>query len=401
MMDPISIIVTALVLGATANLKSTAAGAVKDAYARLKIGIRQKYPPLDVSLLESDPTSALQQNAIKEELQEMEAGQDEELLQLAQALLKAIADYAPETAAAGNIKLHDIIAAATLYLTGIEASDDVEQAGESDEPVDLDSIAKQYTPPSPLPFKREEREMVGAPSPLEGYELTGLRLDTALPGQVEWQRSFELAVAICQPDSPPLREADLDQNRSGDLQVAWPDDAPSIALRVHVSAPECTISRESHAFRLFKGQDSPVFYFQLTPQQTGRVGIVVTVYQEEEWLGGTRLQTMAQEQVVGQVETAVYSHPIGPKQEARLAVAQAVEQYFDAAELRMLCYDLAVNFDNLRGEIHAERVRALVEYMVRHGRFHDLIRTCQHNRTSINWEALAGIAPAGGEVERF
>jgi hypothetical protein len=80
------------------------------------------------------------------------------------------------------------------------------------------------------------------------------------------------------------------------------------------------------------------------------------------------------------------------------AVAQAVEQYFDAAELRILCYDLAVNPDNLRGEIHAERARALVEYMVRHGRFHDLIQACQHNRTGINWEALAGIVPAGGEA---
>jgi hypothetical protein len=398
MVDSVSIIVTALALGALATLKTTAVAAVKDAYTHLKAGIQQKYPQVAVASLESNPTSALNQRVIEQALQETGAGQDEDLLQRAQALLKAIADNAPETAVAINIELADIIATATLYLTDIEQSDDVEQAGQFDEPVDPDVISKHYPPPAPPPFKREDQEMVGTPPPFEEYTLTSLRLDTALPAQVVQQRSFELAVAVRQPDSPPLKEDDLDQTRAGDLQVAWPADAPSIALRVHVSAPECIISRESHAFRLFKGQDSPVFYFQLTPQQTGRIGIVVTVYQEEEWLGGTRLQTVAQEQVVGRVETAVYSHPLGPKHEARLAVAQAVEQYFDAAELRILCYDLAVNPDNLRGEIHAERARALVEYMVRHGRFQDLIQACQHNRTGINWEALAGIVPAGGEA---
>ena len=56
-MDPITIILTALVVGAAAGLKPTAEKAVKDAYAGIKSLIKRKYGQVKVDILESDPAS--------------------------------------------------------------------------------------------------------------------------------------------------------------------------------------------------------------------------------------------------------------------------------------------------------------------------------------------------------
>ena len=58
-MEPISLIVTALALGATATLKATAAQTVKDAYAAIKTRILGQYTDASDSLhaLEKKPES--------------------------------------------------------------------------------------------------------------------------------------------------------------------------------------------------------------------------------------------------------------------------------------------------------------------------------------------------------
>lgn len=219
---------------------------------------------------------------------------------------------------------------------------------------------------------------------------TPLRLDTALPSQVTYGRSFELAVAICQPDSPILQEEELDKTKSSEMQVTWPEDSNSIPLRIHVSAPECAIANDTHSFRLTKGQDSPVFYFQLTPQQTGRIGIVVTVYQEVDWLGGTRLHTVATEQPVGAVTIEVKSHSFD-----QMALVEQIKHHFSPAELRLLCEDLRVFYHDIRGENYTEQVLELLRYMVRRGRVPELLEQCQKLRPHVNWLALADIVPVG------
>jgi hypothetical protein len=226
-----------------------------------------------------------------------------------------------------------------------------------------------------------------------------LRLDTALPSQVQQHLSFELAVAVKQPSSPVLDEEDLDKIKSGDLRVVWPEDVHSIGLSIHVIAPECFIPRDGCSFWLYKGEDSPVIYFQLTPQQIGRIGIVVTVYQQMDWLGGIRLHTVARQQVVGNVDVSTYSRPVGQNRQAQVDVAQKIEELFTSAQLYTLCFDLGVNNDNLEGTTLALRARSLVIEMVKRGRFHELVRACQELRDNVDWEALAGIVPAGRREE--
>jgi hypothetical protein len=141
-----------------------------------------------------------------------------------------------------------------------------------------------------------------------------LRLDAALPEQVHLGRAFDLAVAVRRKSSPLLTEDDLTRVHSGDVQVAWTEGEPYARLRLQVSAPECEIhGDDSYSFRLQPGQDSPAFYFHLTPTKVGEIGVIVRLYQEQDCLGSTRVHTVAREQIVGAVQLAITSHPFtGP-----------------------------------------------------------------------------------------
>jgi hypothetical protein len=110
-MDPVSMIVMALVTGAAAALKPTAEAVIKDAYAGIKRLIQDKYKAVSVDLIESDPASKSRQAVVQEDLEKAGAGQDVEVLQLATALLDAVQSKAPEAAGAVGVDLEAIKAA--------------------------------------------------------------------------------------------------------------------------------------------------------------------------------------------------------------------------------------------------------------------------------------------------
>ena len=107
-MDPISIIVMALVSGAAAALKPTTEQAIKDAYAGIKELIQRKFGRVDVAVLETDPASKARQVVVQEDLEKAGAGQDEELLRAAKALLDAIKTHASDVPQAVGLDLEDI-----------------------------------------------------------------------------------------------------------------------------------------------------------------------------------------------------------------------------------------------------------------------------------------------------
>jgi hypothetical protein len=107
-MDPISIIVMALVSGAAAALKPTTEQAIKDAYAGIKGLIQRKFGRVDVAVLETDPASKARQAVVQEDLEKAGAGQDVEVLRQAKALLDAIQTHAPEVPKSVGLDLEDI-----------------------------------------------------------------------------------------------------------------------------------------------------------------------------------------------------------------------------------------------------------------------------------------------------
>jgi hypothetical protein len=93
-----------------------------------------------------------------------------------------------------------------------------------------------------------------------------------------------------------------------------------------VSAPDCNIhGPDSCSFTLYLGEDSAVYYFHLSPKKEGEIGIIVTVIQEEDWLGSARVHTLACEEILGQVETILISQIMEQTTEETEEIGQLLE----------------------------------------------------------------------------
>ena len=120
-MDPITIIVLSLTLGMSEGLKSTAEQAVKDAYAGMKNFIKNKYSNVNIDLLESNPASKARQDVVKEELQDVEANNDTELLKKAKRLLELFENLETDRLSIVGVELAEI-KGASLAISDIIAS---------------------------------------------------------------------------------------------------------------------------------------------------------------------------------------------------------------------------------------------------------------------------------------
>ena len=97
-MEPVSMIVAAVVAGAVTATKDVAAQAVRDGYAGLKALIVRKFGEdsdvVDaVNGVEKKPDSKGRQETLKEELEAAQAGQDPEVVGQAQAVLDLLKEH--------------------------------------------------------------------------------------------------------------------------------------------------------------------------------------------------------------------------------------------------------------------------------------------------------------------
>jgi len=61
-----------------------------------------------------------------------------------------------------------------------------------------------------------------------------------------------------------------------------------------------------------------------------------------------------------------------------------LESTFDDEEIRTLCFNLSVNYDDLQGPGRAAHIRGLVGFCFRHGRIGELIDEFQRLRPGLN-----------------
>ena len=111
-MEPATIIVTALALGAATGLKSVAEKGVKDSYEAIKTLIRSKYPKVGIEWLEEKPDSKNRQGAVEEDIADWGVDKDEEVLQKAKTLLKAIEELSESEVPAIGVNIEKIKGAA-------------------------------------------------------------------------------------------------------------------------------------------------------------------------------------------------------------------------------------------------------------------------------------------------
>ena len=94
-MDPVTLVVSALLGGLTAGLTDTAKAATKDMYDALKSRLMKKAEKNEdaqdaIAKIEKQPESKARQELLKEELGKLSLDADEELLKLAQSLLNVL-----------------------------------------------------------------------------------------------------------------------------------------------------------------------------------------------------------------------------------------------------------------------------------------------------------------------
>lgn len=105
-MDPVTLVVTAVALGASAGLKVTVSQVIKDAYAGLKGLLAGR--KVDVSGLENAPDAPIQRAALADTLTRVPGGVDDALLAAAQALTDAVAAHDPAAATAIGVNVRDV-----------------------------------------------------------------------------------------------------------------------------------------------------------------------------------------------------------------------------------------------------------------------------------------------------
>ncbi|MEU8382024.1 hypothetical protein [Streptosporangium sp. NPDC048865] len=120
-MEPVTLIVSAIALGATAGLQESAATAVKEAYEALKRLIRDRYQDVDVAPVERRPESEAKRGSLEEDLDAAGAGADDELLAAARRLVQEVRNHEPAAGAAVGIDLEGVEAAA-LRIGGVTSS---------------------------------------------------------------------------------------------------------------------------------------------------------------------------------------------------------------------------------------------------------------------------------------
>jgi len=216
------------------------------------------------------------------------------------------------------------------------------------------------------------------PQPQPSDNVVGLRLDTAAPPQVTIGLPFDLAAAIRQLASPTLAIADLQLTESASFAAVLPVGDTSLAMRIQVAAPECEIlGGDTRPVRVLRGQDGPTVYFQLIPRRAGPLSIIVTVYQEADWIGSTRLRTeVAGGAAAGQsltttprgaVALTVNSQPLAAADVSQNMLREALDNGYSLAELQDLCFELEIDYEDLPGEGQSAKARELVSYCKRRG----------------------------------
>lgn len=106
-MEPVTLIAAAVAIGASEGARETTKQAIGDAYATLKNWIASKYGSVtsEVEGLEREPDEELRRALLEKKLTQIGAGDDPQLYALAQGLLSAVDEQAPDVPATVGVSL--------------------------------------------------------------------------------------------------------------------------------------------------------------------------------------------------------------------------------------------------------------------------------------------------------
>lgn len=77
-----------------------------------------------------------------------------------------------------------------------------------------------------------------------------------------------------------------------------------------------------------------------------------------------------------------------PKRKHLTRLREILDTHFSDGELRTICFDLDVEYNNLPGEGKADKARELIAYLERHGQIGELVETGRQLRPDVRWVSL-------------
>ncbi|MFE5702807.1 hypothetical protein [Rhodococcus koreensis] len=160
-MDPLTLVAAAVALGASEGAHETAKQVVVDSYAALKQYITRRYASVTTDLegVESEPDEELRRQLLVKKLDRAGASEDEDLQKLAQAVVREVAEHAPEVAETVGVRLTRVAAGGHIAVTDINVeggsgvtAEDVSAGG--DLTIGGVNVRSGQEPPHPSPARR-------------------------------------------------------------------------------------------------------------------------------------------------------------------------------------------------------------------------------------------------------
>ena len=253
-------------------------------------------------------------------------------------------------------------------------ADELAQTADMDVDEDEDEAVMEVNAKSKEPTRGGEP--IGAAGPSAGAELEEepIRLDVAAPEEVEAGRGFDIAVRVSRPDAPPFTQESLPKVTSGRGRIYLQPGEEHVRYRIKVSSAGCDVHTEEQEFLLFRGRDSEPIFFQLTARSAGPVSILVTAYQPGDLLAAqTRIQLTASVTAVSKSMQFTSATPIPGLSSDPRVLRKVLNEQFSADELRDLCLDLGLDYENIAGETKVAKARELVLYLQRRGELDRLV----------------------------
>lgn len=68
-----------------------------------------------------------------------------------------------------------------------------------------------------------------------------------------------------------------------------------------------------------------------------------------------------------------------------------IAEKFDLSEIKELCFEMGVSYDDLTGETKTVKIQSLLEYSERRGKKKFLLERLHQHRPTIDWNAIEGI----------
>ena len=80
-------------------------------------------------------------------------------------------------------------------------------------------------------------------------------------------------------------------------------------------------------------------------------------------------------------------HVLPPSEQLNFGpLRQQMSQAFNLDDLRTLCFDLGIEYEDLAGETKQAKIISLIEYTQRHNRLPHLLETLAKVRPATNWQ---------------